>query len=179
MAQQPRFLSCLPICCCELSINLSLRRSVNQSLGFLSSLLPPNDWRGSERRRRREHGYITNTHTAYITLWKQCGSSWKSTFFFSFRCYLPFSDSFMTLCPHPSSPEQLRGCIVTRERRVACRLSARVAHPSVYLFPSTRCFGFVCLLCWGFFFSSQGRRNFSTGPPRTYFLTFINAPFCR
>lgn len=85
----------------------------------LSSPLPPNDWRGRRRRRRREHSYITNTHTGYITLWKQCGSSGKSIHdVFSSASALFSPDCFTTFAfipPHPTSFED-----VFRSMKAAC-----------------------------------------------------------
>lgn len=90
---------------------MSIRASAS-----LSSLFPPSDWR-ERKRRRREHGYITNTHIhTLVTL--RCGSGAGAvgsrvhgvfpllpSFF---DCFLWFSFCF---CFYPSSSEQLRGCI--------------------------------------------------------------------
>lgn len=154
------FPSCLPICC-ELCINLSLRRSVNrcgvnQSLGF-PFISPSFQWLKREREREKEeegallHYQHTHTHTGYITLWKQCREQWEvgsrrlsavSSFFSVIVLWL-FSSFFRF---YPSSwPGRLRGCILKHEsdsqRRVLIALSVKtvcfppVVHPSVTFSP--------------------------------------------
>lgn len=146
----------------------------------LSSLLPPNDWREEEEEGARLHYQHTHTHTGYITLWKQCGSSGKSI-----RDGFPplspfFSSCFMTFCFYPSAPDQLWGCILKHEggspRRVLSRLSVKTVFSSSctsisYLFHLQTVFWF--LSAYFFLCHFQGRRrSFSTGPPRKYLSHF-------
>lgn len=146
------FLSCFPSClpiCCEPRINLSqeecqsVRCQSEPRLPFHLPFLPMTE--EGERGGGgggREHSYITNTHTGYITLWKQCGSSGKSIHDV-FPLYLLFFPwLFYDFCFYPSSSDQRRGCISKHESGVLRCLVLRVKavfssklHPSLTFSP--------------------------------------------